>query len=104
MNKRIGIKLINRTNKEIEISEATSIPDDMLSGRNDILVVTIPEGIETISRNAFEGCRALTEVKLPKSIKEIGEEAFANCTSLKKINIPEGAVVDKTAFMGCLLL
>ncbi|CDD56859.1 leucine-rich repeat domain-containing protein [[Bacteroides] pectinophilus] len=102
--KRIRITLVNRTYKEIDMSDFTSIQDDMFSGLTDIAKVELPEGVRYIKRNAFEGCAALTEVILPDTIEDIGYEAFANCISLKKINVPDNAKVDSTAFRNCPLL
>ena len=99
--KRIRITLVNRTYKEIDMSDFTSIQDDMFSGLTDIAKVELPEGVRYIKRNAFEGCAALTEVILPDTIEDIGYEAFANCISLKKINVPDNAKVDSTAFRNC---
>ena len=98
--KRIRITLVNRTYKEIDMSDFTS----MFSGLTDIAKVELPEGVRYIKRNAFEGCAALTEVILPDTIEDIGYEAFANCISLKKINVPDNAKVDSTAFRNCPLL
>lgn len=102
--KRIKITLVNKTYKEMDMSDFTSIQDDMFSGNKDIAKVELPEGVEIIKRNAFEGCSSLTEVILPSTIKSIGYEAFANCINLVSINIPEGAEVDKTAFNNCQAL
>lgn len=99
--KRIKITLVNKTLKEMDMSDFTIIQDDMFSGRADISRVELPEGVEVIRRNAFEGCASLTEVVLPETVKLIDYEAFANCVSLSSINVPEGAEVDKTAFNNC---
>lgn len=99
--KRIKITLVNKTCKEIDMSDFTSIQDDMFSGRSDIEKIELPEGVEYINRNAFEGCASLIEVVLPSTIKLIDYEAFANCINLVSINVPEGAEVDKTAFNNC---
>jgi len=99
--KRIKLELINKTHKEIDMSDFTSIQDDMFSGRTDIAKVELPEGVRAIRRNAFEGCSYLTEVVLPDTVESIGYEAFANCVNLRSINIPSGADVDASAFKNC---
>ncbi|MDD6796856.1 MAG: leucine-rich repeat domain-containing protein [Bacteroides sp.] len=102
--KRIKITLVNKTYKEIDMSDFTTIQDDMFSGFADIEKVELPEGVECIKRNAFEGCTSLKEVVLPSTVKTIDYEAFANCVNLVSINVPEGAEVDKTAFNNCVAL
>ena len=51
---------------------------------------TIPDGVKTIYRRAFEDCSYLEHVDFPESLECIREEAFCGCTSLKEIDIPKG--------------
>ena len=44
----------------------------------------IPEGVEVIGVDAFEGC-GLVEVFCPNSLSEIGDGAFSSCGSLEKV-------------------
>lgn len=39
---------------------------------------TIPDGVRTIARGAFQGCKYLTEVSIPSSVWVIGDNAFEN--------------------------
>ncbi len=63
----------------------------------DIVSVTIPEGVTTIANSAFSDCSALIKVVLPASLTQIGEEAFSGCErlieiyNLSKLNISIGA-------------
>ncbi len=50
---------------------------------------TIPDGVEKIQGQAFDGCKKLTKITIPDTVKEIGDFAFGNTHSLKKIRIPE---------------
>ena len=72
----------------------------------------VPEGVEYIAKNAFEGCENLkkiilpdslkticafafadlkiSEITLPKNLRRLGDGAFFGCKNLKKINIDEG--------------
>lgn len=49
----------------------------------------IPNGIERIEDQAFDGCGKLKAITIPKSVVLIGDAAFNNCSSLSSI------VVDK---------
>ena len=46
---------------------------------------TVPDGVETISDEAFAGNTHLTAVTLPASLTEIASLAFENCTGLTSI-------------------
>ena len=50
--------------------------------------VVIPEGIETINENVFNGT-GIEQLVLPNSIKQIKARAFVNCKKLKEIQIGE---------------
>ena len=56
----------------------------------DIKNVVIENGVTSIGRGAFSGCRNLTGVTIPDSVTNIGEEAF-NDTAYYK-NQPNGVV------------
>jgi len=75
--------------------------------------VSVPDGVETIGRDAFKdnltvekvilpasvtkiepyafwGCENLKEISLGSKIKDIGDYAFANCSGLEKMTLPSG--------------
>ena len=52
--------------------------------------ITIPDGISSISNNAFSGCINLTTVTLPASIQTLEATCFSGCKKLSEINLPEG--------------
>lgn len=65
-------------------------------------VITIPEGVTTISLFAFSGCKNVTSVKLPLSLKIIYDGAFSRCTSLSSIKIPANVErISRSAFKDC---
>ena len=49
---------------------------------------TIPNNVQTIYYNAFEGCTNLTSIDIPESVTKIHERAFAGCINLRSIYIP----------------
>jgi len=64
--------------------------------------VVIPEGIRSIEKEAFDGCRNLTNVVLPNSLTNIATRAFASCFKLPRITIPEGVkTLGTEAFYFC---
>ena len=58
---------------------------------DEILSVTIEDGIGMIMESAFEGCSSLVNISIPESVSVIGKNAFRGCSSLSSINIPKSA-------------
>lgn len=54
----------------------------------EITELVIPNGVESISRYAFFGCKHIKSLSIPSSVKEIQDAAFADCVGLTNINIP----------------
>lgn len=66
--------------------------------------VVIPEGVETVDREAFVYC-LLTSIKLPDSLKSIGEEAFSLCRNLRSVVFGTGITeIPKYTFKNCVSL
>ena len=105
----------------------TRIGNSALWGMVSLENVTIPDSVETIGDNAFDGCGvtkivipdsvirigkeafrtcgSLEEVKLSKSLTDIGDDAFANCGELLEIQIPAGVkTIGAGAFQSCTKL
>ena len=65
----------------------------------DVVSVTVPEGVQVIASNAFSGCESLTDVTLPASLRRIRYAAFENCPKLTQLFIPDGVTeVDSSLF------
>ena len=65
----------------------------------------IPEGVTSISADAFRDCFALTELAIPAHVTEIGNRAFSNCSNLRSITLPEGlAEIRNGTFSDCIRL
>jgi len=74
-------------------------------GCKNINGIILCDGLETIEGYAFYFCKDLTEVQLPKSLKTIGEYAFQSCERLQRITIPDTVkVVGKSSFASCKLM
>ena len=65
-------------------------------------IVTIPEQVNIIGRNAFKNQTKITKVILPEHIREIQESAFERCISITYITLPSSLkVLGKRAFCRC---
>ena len=80
----------------------TSISSNAFYGCSKLESITIPDGVTSIGLNAFFNCSNLTSIAIPKSVTSIGEAAFWNCKSLTSITIPDGVTeIRLSAFNGC---
>ena len=63
---------------------------------------TVPDGVVTIRRDAFEYCMNLKNITMPNGVKSIRYGAFRSCRNLENINIPDGVtLIDSQAFLNC---
>jgi len=62
--------------------------------------IYLPEGITTISSNAFENS-AIRDVTFPATLKKIARRAFHNCSDFCIPILTVDVAVDPTSFMGC---
>ena len=70
--------------------------------KNEILTVTIEDGITSISRSAFSNCSSLKAITIPNSVTYIGDSAFSNCSNLIDVTIPEGiTLIENRTFFNC---
>ena len=68
--------------------------------KNDLVKVTVPEGVESIGKDAFL-FSGLSEISLPKTLKSIGSNCFYY-TDLTQIVIPEGVTrLEDATFGAC---
>jgi len=71
------------------------------TGEHTVLF-TLPEGVTSISDNAFLDCSELTSVIIGNSMTLIGEHAFRNCSGLTSIIIPDSVtLIGNSAFYRC---
>ena len=80
----------------------TSISYKAFSSCNSLTSVTIPDSVTSIGEEAFYGCRGLTSIEIGDSVTSIGGYAFAYCSSLTSIVIPDSVTsIGEAAFAYC---
>ena len=90
-------------------SDIVSIPNGVTSISVDAFVyctsltsITIPDSVTSIGDGAFRECSNLTDITIPKNVTSIGDGAFESCSSLTSITIPDSVTsIGVCAFFGC---
>lgn len=68
----------------------------------DIHTIIIPDGVHSIGKSAFAGCKLLWNIHLPEGIMKIEGCTFEDCTLLESINIPSNVIsIGDCAFYNC---
>lgn len=82
----------------------TSNPAPWTDFRDEIVTVTIEEGVKNVSSTSFYRCTSLKYVNLPDTVTTIGGCAFEK-TAIESIVLPDSVThIDNAAFRGCKLL
>ena len=64
--------------------------------------LTLPEGLQEIGEDAFEGCRITGELRIPGTVQRIGSCAFLDCEELESLVLAEGVKeIGSQAFARC---
>lgn len=83
----------------------TTIGKDALCGLQSAIAVTLPESLKVINDGAFYGCSSLTSVTLPDGVERLGSCAFAQCSALNTIYLDNKLTeIGNSAFWGCTSL
>ncbi len=69
-----------------------------------ITEITIPDGVTVIEDNTFGMCQNLVSVSLPESVHSISMFAFSYCSSLAEINLDNVRFIGSFAFQNCTAL
>ena len=75
------------TNIEIP-NGVTSISDNAFYDYDGLTSITIPNSVTSIGDNAFYDCDGLTSITIPNSVTSIGNQAFYYCYNLTNVTIP----------------
>lgn len=68
----------------------TTITEEAFSYLDEVTAVTIPGSVTAIGECAFYECNSLTEITLPNSVTAIGPGAFSGCDSLTAVHVEAG--------------
>ena len=105
-----------KTGKDAELAGLEVLSNGLLVRKSDMEVVgihrcadksdlkhlVIPEGIKSISGNAFSKHSEIISVSFPESLEKIGISSFWLCNELRAVSIPKNVKIIKAcAFQGC---
>ncbi len=73
--------------------------------RQNIISVTIEDGVTSIGTQAFRGCSNLASITISDSVTSIGNSAFYECVNLLSVKIPQGVTtIANHTFCDCACL
>ena len=81
---RYGIAMCSKLTGMSIPKSVTEIGDFGLAG-NGLTAVTLPDGLQSLGRGAFDTCASLTNTTLPAAITAVPGKCFADCTKLLNV-------------------
>lgn len=98
---RYGIAMCSKLTGMSIPKGVTEIGDFGLAG-NGLTTVTLPDGLQSLGRGAFDSCTSLTNTTLPAAITAVPGKCFADCTKLLTADYKgEVTTIGEHAFEGC---
>lgn len=98
---RYGIAMCSKLTGMSIPKSVTEIGDFGLAG-DGLTAVTLPDGLQSLGRGAFDTCTSLTNTTLPAAITAVPGKCFADCTKLLNVKYA-GTVtaIGDLTFKGC---
>ena len=73
--------------------------------REQILWLSLPEGLTSVGNMAFYNCANLTAVSLPSTVRDVGDLAFCQCSGMTMLSLNTGLQsIQRYAFEQCTAL
>ncbi len=84
-----GVLYVNK----FEYSSASTYPYILVKFAQckNVTTYTIPDGVFTIMKGAFQGNKYIQKIRIPSSVRYIGDNAFDGCENLSSIEVYESS-------------
>lgn len=94
------LKKYSGTDSVVTIPQGiTKIGKEAFLNNQAVVKVIIPEGVVQIEQGAFYKCTNLKVVSLPNSLNRLGSYAFARCPKISKLVLPDSlTIIESNAF------
>ena len=97
-----GSSLVTRITEAVVDEGVTTLGRSTFSGCKQLKEIYLPQSLTSIGGYAFSRCEDLEDIEIPQNVKTIGDNAFQYCTGLKDIQIPDGVeTLGNEAFAYC---
>ena len=99
----INSNMTSLLNLDISDTDCTTIPDGAFQSNGTLMGIKLPQSLQSIGNDAFNGCRVLCgSITLPETVETVGDYAFQNCPLLEEILFSGSlARIGDYAFNGC---
>ena len=99
----INSNMTSLLNLDISDTDCTTIPDGAFQSNGTLMGIKLPQSLQSIGNDAFNGCRVLCgSITLPETVETVGDYAFQNCRLLEEILFSGSlARIGDYAFNGC---
>ena len=87
-NPKTQSNFLPRLLQEVEITNATIIPEYAFYECSSLVNIIVNDSITTIEEHAFDGCTQLQNINIPNIITVIKDYAFAKCLTLTAFVLP----------------
>ena len=87
--------------EEVDLSGLTvALPAGAMAGKETLKAVVLPQAAD-IEAETFKGCTNLISVVIPECVNYIGNDAFNGCSSLESLSFTGIEAIGANAFTGC---
>ena len=76
-----------------------SISRSAFMGCRELRGIYVGEGVKRIESAAFLGCDGLTDIYLSDTVSKFGNRCFGKCTALKNVRLPDGLCLKINYFL-----
>ncbi|MDP4277600.1 MAG: leucine-rich repeat domain-containing protein [Bacteroidota bacterium] len=90
---------------DLKLAQLLRIPDLQFDQKMWLLDIVLPDSLQAIGYQAFNGCKNLSVIKIPTKVTALLDNTFNACSNLYSVSLPEGLVsIGQSCFNNCTSL